>query len=737
MSSEQQQQLMQQQSSDCGQDAQLVSFSNKKQKPVSCYICKKQVWRITAHLRNVHNLSDLSAKEYRWRHATKGQKKKCMICGYSRVRLDRHLKRQHNLSSEDTRLPYLDAMAHSAPRLTQEREKLLVSEAAGGMPKVYTPPLFSKRFDFIWKDYADHVRRRIFTKVRSVEESVTRKVREAIFVIQIVDPRGDLQKLFQPDHRDGTPGERFERLAFAKITQELRNTTNVASSWANRLRSLINFLRFLSVYKQPTLSELGVSIHQIQNVIDRTKEFKSFAEKAKIARTNTIRQEQTSLTMERKRTVHQLRTYFDHALDSKTDSHWDVKARDALMCILVDTNASRPGPIINMTMEEFSNMTYEEKDEIWVIKVAAHKTCSQFGPATVFFDQSDKERLQRYADEVRSTLSANATEEYFFITKESVVKNKHKGGGGGGGRQLSTSAFCKVQRKLLGYTTTLKRKKDSERFRDTEAEHNVSELMLHSRETHKRNYCGTATLEERMAGFKSLNQSEVHAGPSTNKLFSTTDGGRGSSSSSSSSADIMSQSDSDEVDFPMHGASSGDNSFCNKNASYTDISQPNEFNSDEMDDISMPGHSFRDENVREREAPSADPPSTNPPRRHGKDQQLQHNFPVIQFYTPLLHPNEIPSKLKSWYQPATEVVQDAEITEIRLWTKQDHLWLHKFLGAYRGRDNVKSLKTCDIQEVLSTFPEFKKKMRKFSLKQIRDKLKGWNKPCRVSAEVQD
>ena len=122
----------------------------EKQEYVRCYVCKKPVWRIISHLRDAHNISEITAKEYRWRRPTKSPKKMCMICGVSRVRLDRHLKREHNIFSKDTRLQYLDAMVDSCPRLKAEKDKLLVAKSAAGMPKVYTPPLFSKRFDFIW-----------------------------------------------------------------------------------------------------------------------------------------------------------------------------------------------------------------------------------------------------------------------------------------------------------------------------------------------------------------------------------------------------------------------------------------------------------------------------------------------------------------------------------------------------------------------------------------------------------
>ena len=637
----------------------------KKQATVRCYVCKKPTWRIISHLQDAHDVPELTAKEYRWRRPTKGPQNKCTICGVTRVRLARHLKRKHNVSSEDTtRLQYLEAMGDSYPRLQVKTDKLLVAKSSSAaIPKVYTPALFSKRFDFIWSEYAEHLRRRIFTNVRSIDESVTRKIREAIFVIQLVDRRGDLQKLFaETNDNDVTSGDRFERLAFARITDELRCTTNVASSWANRLRSLIRFLNYLLVYKQSVLLELGISIQQVQNVMERTKEFKSFAEKAKSSRTNTIRHEQMSQTFERKRSVEQIRKDFDDALSHNNISSWVLQARDLLMCLLVDTNASRPGPIINMTLQEFENRTLRVKEDIWVISVAAHKTCSQFGPATVFFNPRDMERLERYVIEARPMLSFNEPDNFVFITKDTVVTDNavpHKRGG----RQLTSSAFCKIQKKVLGYTTTLKRKKDSVKFRDSKAEKNVTELMLHSHETHKRNYCGTATLEQRLTGFTTINQPEL----------------------------CISSSEGD--DLPVSSTSK------------------------------LPDNNHI---VIEHEYTSSDHlPTDTTSQRHANSAQFQETILTTEDGMSLLKPSEIPSELLSWYEPATEDLPDYAIRDIRRWTKQDQLCLHKFLGAYRGKDKVKSLKTVDITQVLSFFPEFKLRMINYTTKQIRDKLKGW------------
>ena len=200
------------------------------------------------HLQTAHNISETMAKEYRWRRPTKVNKKKCIICGVRRVRLDRHLKVVHTVSIKDNRLQYLEAMERSCLRLKADNYKPLAAESDNGkIPKVYTPPLFTKRYDFIWNAYADHIRRRIFTQVRSVEESVTRTILEAIHVIELVDRRGNLQNIFDVNHQDGTPGDRFERFAFAIITNELRIKTTTASSWTNRLRSLMKFLNFLFI----------------------------------------------------------------------------------------------------------------------------------------------------------------------------------------------------------------------------------------------------------------------------------------------------------------------------------------------------------------------------------------------------------------------------------------------------------------------------------------------------------
>ena len=80
---------------------------------------------------------------------------------------------------------------------------------------------------------------------------------------------------------------------------------------------------------------------------------KTFAEKGRNARTNTLGQEQAQRILERKRTTHELSNDFDNTLPCKTSSRWALQARDLIMCFIVDTNTSRPGPEVNMTLQKY------------------------------------------------------------------------------------------------------------------------------------------------------------------------------------------------------------------------------------------------------------------------------------------------------------------------------------------------------------------------------------------------
>ena len=359
------------------------------------------------------------------------------------------------------------------------------SADACGWIKKYTPPEFTKEYDNIWAEYASHIRRRCYKPVKNVEDSVSRRINEVILMLQLVDPQGDLVQMFKTN-----AGERFEKQAFAVVTQELRTTTRSASTWANRMRSLIHFMDYLTVYQKGAGN--SIDLEEVENVLARAREFKQFAEKAKQERTNTLRLTQSSQDIGRKKTVNDLRSECDFALQN----YQAVKARNLLMTLMVDRNSSRPGPLINMTLKEYESMQHQESKSVWVIHVATHKTAAQFGPASVFFSEKDRDLMRRFVIDARPLLSISAEPgDPVFVTKR--------------GRKLSTSEFCKVQKHLIGYTTTYKRKKDSVLFRNSASEPQVSELMLHSRATHRRNYSGTATMEDRMAGFLTINQTTV------------------------------------------------------------------------------------------------------------------------------------------------------------------------------------------------------------------------------------
>ena len=75
------------------------------------------------------------------------------------------------------------------------------------------------------------------------------------------------------------------------------------------------------------------------------------------------------------------------------DSDWYVTARDRLMCLLLSTNCSLPGPILNMRMSEYREIDdvgedrelgLENKQHLWVIRVDDQGTSLKFGSGQLF-----------------------------------------------------------------------------------------------------------------------------------------------------------------------------------------------------------------------------------------------------------------------------------------------------------------------------------------------------------------
>ena len=149
------------------------------------------------------------------------------------------------------------------------------------------------------------------------------------------------------------------------------------------------------------LADLAVRVSSVQDVLAVTKELIRVSRTSRSRREASLRLERPSPDISPKRSWADLRAEFDQAVEERVGSNWCVTARNCLMCLLLSTNSSRPGPLLNMTMRELEEI---EHDQLWVIHVDAHKTSKQFGPAGIFLRHPDKLRLERYVSEVRPLL---------------------------------------------------------------------------------------------------------------------------------------------------------------------------------------------------------------------------------------------------------------------------------------------------------------------------------------------
>ena len=152
------------------------------------------------------------------------------------------------------------------------------------------------------------------------------------------------------------------------------------------------------------LADLAVRVSSVQDVLAVTKELIRVSRTSRSRREASLPFERPSPDISPKRSWADLRAEFDQAVEERVGSNWCVTARNCLICLLLSTNSSRPGPLLNMTLRELGEIEEREHRQLWVIHVDAHKTSKQFGPAGIFLCHPDKLRLERYASEVRPLL---------------------------------------------------------------------------------------------------------------------------------------------------------------------------------------------------------------------------------------------------------------------------------------------------------------------------------------------
>ena len=82
--------------------------------------------------------------------------------------------------------------------------------------------------------------------------------------------------------------------------------------------------------------------------------------------------------------------------------------RDCLLCHLIFNNASRPGAIGNMTIEEFNSAV--RNDGCYTVRVVNHKT-DYMGPANIVFNAKRYDQSKSYLQYFRNSMTGVSTDE--------------------------------------------------------------------------------------------------------------------------------------------------------------------------------------------------------------------------------------------------------------------------------------------------------------------------------------
>ena len=105
------------------------------------------------------------------------------------------------------------------------------------------------------------------------------------------------------------------------------------------------------------------------------------------------------------------------------DSDINLMATHLFVCLSYK-NFQRPGPGINITVQEADQATFQHHEEIGrVLRVIVtdHKTASTYGPAILFLTELDAQLFLRYHDQVRPNIPTASQNPNFLVRANGVT----------------------------------------------------------------------------------------------------------------------------------------------------------------------------------------------------------------------------------------------------------------------------------------------------------------------------
>lgn len=197
--------------------------------------------------------------------------------------------------------------------------------------------------------------------------------------------------------------------------------TKQASTVKNHLLSFQKFVKWGTMKQKQWISNdcadsvndhikmWNTSLHKM--ISTRAHEKKELHRRAIV----TVEQVQAYLNGDRAQKAQEILENSDSSESISQQDH--TISRNHLIMLLVLANASRAGPVINLTIEEVLNAEDNIHGDRCVINVLVHKTEEKYGTAQISLSTDEYELLRAYIENIRARVPAPfKNEEAVFIT---------------------------------------------------------------------------------------------------------------------------------------------------------------------------------------------------------------------------------------------------------------------------------------------------------------------------------
>lgn len=202
---------------------------------------------------------------------------------------------------------------------------------------------------------------------------------------------------------EATIVEKLDKIEQYFITDMLK--TRQASTVKNYLLSLKKFITWAQMKRKCYIS------HEVHRVVDQhINHWISSLNKLVAARAH----EKKDIDAKNAVTVETVLTYVNGERARSAESYLDkkqhttkitneqlVNTRNFLVMKTILTNATRTGPVINVTVANVLAATKNIHNEHHVMRVQRHKTETKYGAAQISLEKADFKRLVKYVNDIR------------------------------------------------------------------------------------------------------------------------------------------------------------------------------------------------------------------------------------------------------------------------------------------------------------------------------------------------